>query len=190
MLWVLTGTVNSGKSRWAKTLVSALKQKTNITIGGIINNALFENNLKVGYLCESLLTGVTEVFARRLDKKGNVDDIICGQWIILGKGMRFAQQSLSLALKKQTDLVVIDEFGPLEKAGKGLRKIIDAIIRSPSNVLIIVRKSLLNDFSEVYEKAHPQIIDIEEIGLTEESMKKSMPYKWFTERKLAQQDLR
>ncbi|MCD6386338.1 DUF2478 domain-containing protein [Candidatus Sumerlaeota bacterium] len=176
--------MNSGKSRWAKALVSLLKENTSITIGGIINNAIFENNVKIGYLCESLLTGATEVFARRSQKKENDDDIICGQWVILSKGMRFAQQALLQAHKEHPDLVVIDEFGLLEKDGKGLRNEIDKIVSSSNNVLIVVRKPLLYDITTIYGKTTPQIIDIEKIGTDEEAVKNSMPYKCFAEKNI------
>ena len=182
MLWFLTGPVDSGKSRWTRCLVDVIKNTLNFRVGGIINNALFEKNEKVGYLCESLISGETCLFARFRDQKKHENDIVCGKWVIFEVGLSFAQRSLQRALHEEVQLIVVDEFGILENQGRGLRSQIDALITANQNVLVIVRDSLLEFVKEIYDSYPYTVLYIGDLGCDKEALKGSVVFQWFLDK--------
>ena len=180
MQLLLTGPVNSGKSRYLSTLVMILRNTLHITIGGIINHADMQGGIKVGYICESLMNGRRQVFAQHQNRiTPKPDDISCGSWIITADGIAFARDALSSAVKAALELVIIDEFGILEVQGRGLRDEIDVLVSSDIPLIIVVRESLVDSMQQIYADNKPEIIDIRRIKPDTDSLKDSLFHKWF-----------
>ncbi len=186
MLWLLTGPVNSGKSRYVKALIELLRADFSLKIGGIINYGLFRAGSKIGYQCEDLLTGRRHKFAIKpkdnslsyissLLKNG---DVKIGNWVILKDGLQFAIRALEQAFLQKAELIVVDEFGILELDGEGFRPIVDRLINTRLNSLIVVRQELLKKVSEIYKSHNPEIVYVDELN-DAKKLKDSSIYKCF-----------
>ena len=158
---------------------SELQKELHIQLGGVITHSIHENGVKTSYICESLLTGDVCLFARLSGGREDRNGILCGQWLILNSGMEFARQELEQALDKQVDLVVVDEFGILEKQGKGLRHVVDNVVESSTNSLIIVRTSLVSYVQQLYRDYSPNVIDIAGVEYDTSGLRDSIIYQWF-----------
>lgn len=66
-------------------------------------------------------------------------------------GVRLAKSALSLASAGSADLIIVDEFGPLEMIGKGWRKEIDLLVTSADAlILLVVRSELADEVQKLY----------------------------------------
>lgn len=187
MLWLLTGPVNSGKSRYVKVLIELLRADFSIKIGGIINHGLFRAGSKIGYQCEDLLTGRRNEFAKKLKENTlyytssllQNGDVKLGSWVILKEGLLFAIQALEQAFLQKAELIIVDEFGILELDGEGFRTIVDRLIKTRLNLLIVVREDLLKEVTEIYKSHNPTVIYPDELNDDKIKLKDSSVYRWF-----------
>ncbi len=105
MIYVITGTKNSGKTAFAKKLHTALCQ-SGIEAGGIVSEGEFINGEKRVYHVKSLRTGKRMKLLEL--NNGPVPD---------KAGFDFADAVLGKA--QNYGVIIGDEFGPLEAAGGG-----------------------------------------------------------------------
>ena len=89
-----------------------------------------------------LLTGKEVAFARLSLYRSFKGGEKVGSYTISRDGIIFACDAIKRAVESRCDLVVVDEVGPLELAGKGLMPAVELALTSPGNVLIVVRSSL------------------------------------------------
>ncbi len=183
MLWLLTGEINSGKSRWVRMLVTLLRNDLSLKIGGIITHAVFERNRKSGYVCEDLLSGGERPFALLQARPTGPSDFVCGRWLILGTGLEFARTALERSFQESPDIIVVDEFGILEIEGKGFRRNVDNLARSGSDLFIIVRTSLVNEAQSIYKDSTPAVVQINTQTLNQQVARESDIYKWYASAK-------
>ncbi|MCX7766772.1 MAG: nucleoside-triphosphatase [Candidatus Sumerlaeia bacterium] len=187
VLCVLTGPVNSGKSSYAKKLIELLRTDFSVIIGGIINYGIFRAGRKVGYQCEDLLTGIRHKFAIELKENTSSsafrirkhEDVKVGSWFIFKEGLQFAIRALEQAIVQKAELIVVDEFGILERDGQGLRSTVNKLINTRLNSLIIVRQELLKEVTEIYKLYQPMVVYLDELKGDTLKLKESCIYKWF-----------
>lgn len=83
------------------------------------------------------------------------DTTTIGQYIFSNQAFLWAQEKLIKAINNEIDWLVIDEIGPLELEGKGLEpaisKILAEVKHSNQNVIIVVRKNLLDKITAHYK---------------------------------------
>jgi nucleoside-triphosphatase THEP1 len=66
-------------------------------------------------------------------------------------GRRLAGSALNATRAKSADLVIVDEFGPLEMLGKGWRSDVDLLLTSTNAlILLVVRKGLTDQVQQLY----------------------------------------
>jgi nucleoside-triphosphatase THEP1 len=66
-------------------------------------------------------------------------------------GRRLARSALDPTRVESADLVIVDEFGPLEMLGKGWRGAVDLLLTSTDAlILLVVRKGLTDRVRELY----------------------------------------
>jgi nucleoside-triphosphatase len=83
-------------------------------------------------------------------------------------GIRFGIDALDLERLKKTDLVVIDEVGPFELRGKGWAVPLKALLENFSkDIVLIIRKSLLEEVIGFWKLKDPAIYDIAESSAEE-----------------------
>lgn len=73
-----------------------------------------------------------------------------GPWLIMEEGLSRATELIGQAVRSRCDLVAIDEFGPLEFEGKGLREAVDSAMSSGVPVLLVVREELVERVRRLY----------------------------------------
>ena len=141
ILWV--GPKHSGKSTAAAKLAEKAK-KAGFKVAGILAPAIYENAKLVGFDIFDLQSCKGTILAIR--KKDNEP------FSFTSKGLRFGQAALSKKAAGQADLIIVDEFGPLELAGKGWRKCVDNLLSSTTALLLlVVRKELTRRVRKLYE---------------------------------------
>jgi nucleoside-triphosphatase THEP1 len=73
-----------------------------------------------------------------------------GPWLLLSSGLSAASSAIEEALAEGCRLIVVDEFGPLECRGEGLRPAVDSAVRAGRSLLLVVRQDLVSRVQELY----------------------------------------
>lgn len=84
-------------------------------------------------------------------------------FVFIDDGMRLGNAALRQELEESADLVIIDEFGPLEFAGQGWRSSVDSLLASMNTILLlVVRRELINPVQHIYADFHCRNINATE----------------------------
>jgi nucleoside-triphosphatase THEP1 len=163
--WMLTGPVNSGKSSAVSRIVERARHlDPPWRVGGVVSSGVFTDGAKLAYMGQDCLGGPAFLLAvrtpldavtrDRLQRSGVPAPSTCGQpvgqWLVLDDGLALAQQAIQRAIHTRCDLIVLDEFGPLESAGRGLRPAADAAMNSGIPTLLVVREALVAEVQRLY----------------------------------------
>lgn len=133
ILW--TGPRHSGKTSSAAGLAEAMRRDGS-TVGGFLAPSVYREKTLVGFQILDLQTGRRATLARRGPKGSSVVGFgFCE------RGMQLGRQALQATIASPVDLVVVDEFGPLELDGRGWRSDVESLLRSGSAVLLLVVRS-------------------------------------------------
>jgi len=138
MVFILTGEVHSGKTSLLKKVIPLLQARRRVT----------------GYVCESVGEGdsikgydLVEIGGGRFPflRRGNPPDRQnVGPFFLEEEGMRQAERILGQA--SPGSLLIVDEIGPLELEGGGVRAALEkALSRKTGPVLVVIRQPLLDD---------------------------------------------
>lgn len=139
-LILVTGLSGVGKTTWCKRLAVQAK-KQGLQVSGILSPGIFKGNRKTGIGVTDLYTGEQRQLARlRQDKEA---ELATPRWAFEPESLAWANTRLESSPK--TDLLIIDELGPLEfLRGEGL---ISGLTRVDSQdykvACVVVRSSLL-----------------------------------------------
>jgi nucleoside-triphosphatase THEP1 len=146
---LLLGEKESKKSQILWTLF----KKSNC--GGIICIPVFQGTTKIGKDAIDMTDNRRHVFCR-IKEIAEFDGIPTEKYIISEAGIQFCIDALKKSVEK--DLIIVDEFGPLELQGGGIYQIAKEIIESEKNVIIVLRKNLekrfLERFPYLFEKLY------------------------------------
>jgi nucleoside-triphosphatase THEP1 len=130
---LLAGPVFSGKSRFVEALAGSLAASGR-AVGGFVQRGVFDaGGRKVGYDLVGLSSGSCRRIANRRED---------------GAGWRFEDGAFADALgevRAGAELVVIDEVGPIELAGRGHAAAVDRALSICPAVLVVVREALLDE---------------------------------------------
>jgi len=190
-LSILTGPLGSGKSTLLASLLSLLeKEFPGISAGGILCRALFQDQAKVGYELEQRPGGRRCLFALRHAPAGHPqseprqgappelfqekllecipdsDRLPLGQWIISRKALRQGEEAIRRAVQGGCNLVVVDEFGPLELQGGGFRPAVDGLAESGKAGILVVREGLLEQVRQLYEAFISAIVPVAKVEVS------------------------
>ena len=141
MRLLVVGEPGSGKTSWCREYIDE-RRKRGVSVGGILCPAIEQQGQRVGSNALDLLTGQEIPFARLSRHRSFKAGEKIGNYIISRDAISFAFGAIERAVKRNCDLVVIDEVGPLELTGKGLMPAVQLALRSGVNALIVVRSSL------------------------------------------------
>lgn len=143
ILW--TGPKHCGKTTSA-TQLSQKARAEGFTVAGILEPSLYDNGELLGFDVLDVKNHKRTPLARRNKGKSRT-----GAFIFIKDGLKFGNVILSSEAIKLADLIIIDEFGPLELKGKGWRRNIDLLLSSSNAILlIIVRHELKDTFKQLY----------------------------------------
>jgi len=143
ILW--TGPKHCGKTTSATQLI-LMARAEGFTVAGILQPSLYDNGELVGFDVLDIQNQKRTPLARR-----NKDKSTMGFFNFITEGLTFGNAVLSEEAIKFADLVIIDEFGPLELKGQGWRRNIDSLLSSSNAIiLIIIRQGLKDTFQKLY----------------------------------------
>jgi len=152
---LITGPVNSGKSKHFEKLVENEKEK-GVTVSGIIARSVFEHGYKTGFDVINVYTGKARLLAR-IDR--TPDELFtAGKYSFSKDGFNFAREAL-LGFHKG-GAAFLDEVGPLELEGGGYADCLTTLLGSDiARLYIVVRTSCLPALIEDYlDKLNYRII--------------------------------
>jgi len=149
ILW--TGRKHSGKTTAALKLARRAYAQ-DFTIAGLLAPSVYLNGELIGFDLLDLQNNKRTHLAVRKAGKNKA-----ARFTLTAAGLKLANSALNSARAKSADLVIIDEFGPLEMLGKGWRKNVDLLLTSTNTlILLVVRNELTNQVQELYSSVPSQ----------------------------------
>jgi nucleoside-triphosphatase THEP1 len=143
ILW--TGPKHSGKTTAAGELATRARDE-GFCIAGLLAPAVYECNRLVGFDAIDLRTEARAPLASR-----RVDVGESGGFRFAEQGWMFGKAVLDVSTVGSAELVIVDEFGPLELAGQGWREDVDLLLAgTEAAVLLVVRGELVQEVERLY----------------------------------------
>jgi nucleoside-triphosphatase THEP1 len=143
ILWV--GEKHSGKTTSAANLARSARDE-GFNVAGLLAPSLYCNGRLTGFDVLDLANGKRAPLARRQTNPGKT-----GPFAFMTDGLKFGNAALSAKATKSADLIIVDEFGPLELNGDGWRKNVDSLLTSNDAViLLVVRRELAGEVRQLY----------------------------------------
>ena len=145
-LILFTGRKHSGKTTAAERLARQVRSE-GFRIAGLLAPSVYEDNRLVGFGAVDLIRDRQIKLANRrtTEDKG-------GRWEFTREGLKLGRAALNPSAANSADLIIVDEFGPLELEGRGWRKEVDLLLSSTDiPVMLVVRQELVECVQELYE---------------------------------------
>jgi nucleoside-triphosphatase THEP1 len=143
VLW--TGEKHSGKTTSVTHLVNIVREE-GFKVAGLLAPSLYRDGKLIGFDALDLRNETRVPLARLNTKAGKTE-----RFEFLQEGLKLGNAALNAKATKSTDLIVIDEFGPLELNGQVWRKNIDSlIVSSNALILLVVRQELAESVRRLY----------------------------------------
>jgi len=143
ILW--TGRKHSGKTTSAARL-AGMARVEGFDTAGLLAEALYHDGRLIGFDAIDLQTENRAPLARRRSEGGEFVP-----FDFITEGVELGRNALSIAATESADLVVVDEFGPLEMNSQGWRTDVDLLIRSSEAlILLVVREELAGQVQHLY----------------------------------------
>ena len=162
ILWA--GPKHSGKT----TAVLGLSEEARaagFVVAGLAAPSIYEDNRLIGFDAIDLYT-----FTRGpLSRRGLKSPRRAGPFGFLSEGLALGHEALTRPAARSADLVIVDEFGPLELDGAGWRKEVDTLVsKALGLILLVVRNGLVKPVGRLYPgngcnvlaAAHPAAADV------------------------------
>ncbi len=157
-LTIISGDTRSGKTTYLKKLIhKLLEENPDLIIGGLIAHGIDKNRERLGFEIENILSGEKVLLCDNIHQKG---DLRIGKYYFKQSGLEFGRKSLNEAISK-SDLLVIDEIGPMELKGKGwFNEIESAFKKDNLDMIWIVRKSILDKVLKLWQHTNVKVINL------------------------------
>lgn len=143
ILW--TGSKHSGKTTSIANLVQ-IAHDEGFNVAGVSAPSLYRNGKLIGSDVIDLRSKTRAPLARRKTNKSEIKS-----FAFMDAGLELGETALSLSATKSAELIIIDEFGPLELNGGGWRRNVDMLLTSSNTlILLVVRQELANRVQQLY----------------------------------------
>ena len=143
ILW--TGEKHCGKTTSAADLAQVAREE-GFDVAGVLAPSIYNNGRLVGFDAIDLRNEERTPLARR-----QPDSATARPFTFFVDGLRHGNTALGPMATKSADLVVVDEFGPLEFDGGGWRRSVDLLFASSSSlILLVVRQELAGAVRQLY----------------------------------------
>lgn len=137
---LVVGGKNSGKTAYLRRVVQRARQH-GLNTGGILSPGKCEKGTKSEYFIEDIRTGRQFRLAWLSERESS--PIRVGSYAFSPRAFEVANRILRES--RNADVVVLDEYGPLEKNGGGFRPALEYLLQNYSGILFIaLRPSLLH----------------------------------------------
>lgn len=154
ILFLWTGPKHGGKTTAAARLARAVRQE-GFRVAGLLAPSVYRDGHLAGFDALDLRSEARAPLAVRRDGPGDV-----GSFHFLDEGLKLGGRALDVAAIQGADLVMVDEFGPLEFASGGWRGAVDSLVlvgRMP--LLIVVRQELAGAVRDIYADVPSRLLD-------------------------------
>ncbi len=141
---IVHGEIGSGKTQFAKRLVTAM-EKQQVKVGGIIGPRLLHEGETIGYKVRDISTARERLLATL-----NPPGISVGRFYLSEQALAFARAALERAARRD-QVIVVDEVGRLELAGCGHAKALQVVLKSEAVVVLCVRTCFVKNITEIFE---------------------------------------
>jgi nucleoside-triphosphatase THEP1 len=150
VLW--TGPTRSGKTTAAGRLAERAAA-AGAAVAGLLAAAVGRGGRPDGYDVVDLATGARRPLARAAED-GEAD---VGRFRFDPEGLAFGRAALAAASARAADLVIVDEFGPLELQGGGWWPAVDGLLAGgfAGVLLLVVRERRAGDVARLYARWQP-----------------------------------
>ena len=139
------GGKHSGKTTSAANLAQTARDK-GFNVAGLLAPSLYCDGRLIGFDALDLGSKKRAPLARRQTGPGKSE-----RFTFITDGLKLGNAALSAEATKSADLIIVDEFGPLELNGDGWRKNVDSLLASSSAViLLVVRRELADEVRQLY----------------------------------------
>jgi nucleoside-triphosphatase len=143
ILW--TGQKHSGKTTSVAKLVEIARGE-GFNVAGLLAPALYRDCELLGFDAIDLQNETRAPLANRNTDASKTED-----FTFLAEGLKLGNAALSATATKTADLVIVDEFGPLELDGRLWRENVDSLLASSSAlILLVVRQELADAVRRLY----------------------------------------
>jgi len=173
---IITGEVQEGKTTFLLELITLLKAK-GVRMNGFLARGVHDESGRIGYDLEDVSSGESCKYIRN---SYNKDWYRHGKYYFSPDGLEFGAEILNEIHYDETNLLVIDEVGPVELKGRGWADEIDRLVNT-SNVmqLWVVRKSILKKVIRQWNIGEVMLVDVK----TDELEKSALEISIFINRK-------
>jgi nucleoside-triphosphatase THEP1 len=154
---IITGDIHQGKTGVAQKVVTILLDQ-GVNIGGFLAIGRDEDGVRTGFSIKEIETNKTmELCSVKKEKTS----ITTGHFNFSEETIRWGNDILAPENLKNKQLVVIDELGPLELAGKGWAGAIEKICeQNPLPQVWIARKGIIDKISRKWNVGNIYIYNI------------------------------
>jgi len=158
MILVLTGPVHSGKTTLLKRLLPGLEE-IGFPASGYLSLTVMKDGEIVGYDLFDIKKGQTTPFLR---SEGEAGWQKVGSYFFLPGGLEAA--AAAILGSKPGEILIIDEVGPMELAGRGVWPALSEVISRPMlDCLLVIRRPLLDSLRERLGKRPLEAFDVKEM---------------------------
>jgi nucleoside-triphosphatase THEP1 len=148
ILWV--GQRHSGKTTSAGRLVSRVRGE-GFSVCGLLAPSVYEDGELAGFDAVDIRTGRRAALARRSEVEEG------GRFAFLTEGLEVGREALGQEVVESADIVVIDEFGPVELGGGGWRAEVERVLeRTGVIVMLVVRRESAAEVCGLYRGYGPE----------------------------------
>ena len=169
-IFIVTGDIASGKTSLLAALAEEFRQRQR-SVRGILSPVVRMDSMRIGYDVMNIQTGERVPLCRN-DPDGV--GIAIGEWIFRDDGIRFGNVSLDPSSLIASDLVIVDEVGPLELENKVWATSLDRLVgSSPCPIILTVREHLIERVQNRWSFI-PQFVWKTEVGNSAELLKEIM----------------
>jgi nucleoside-triphosphatase THEP1 len=138
MIALLTGPLHAGKTTFLQNFIPKI-QSGGLEVGGYVTPSLWSEGRVEGYDLVDLGSGARLPFLRR---EGRPSWPKAGPFFLIPPGLRRAAGIIRRA--PRSGLLAVDEVGPLELQGGGVRQALDrALALRTGPTLLVVREAIL-----------------------------------------------
>jgi nucleoside-triphosphatase THEP1 len=158
-IFILTGDVDEGKTATARRIVDRLKD-SGMNIQGLLSTKNRDYPGKHDYHIKDIVSGEKALLCSQSSAQGSIKT---GRFYFSEEGLTFGRNILLQSLDHPTDLIVIDELGPLELKDKGWTPAIEQLLtKSKVPHLWIVREKLVNIIMRKWHIGDVRVFNIKE----------------------------
>lgn len=144
VLWV--GPRHSGKTTTVGELARKAKNE-GFNVAGVLAPSVYDDDCLTGFEVVDLRTGKRLPLATR-----KINQNQQGGFTFTQTGLEFGSNALSTEAVKSAELIIVDEFGPLELEGKGWRENVDLLFSTvDALMLLVVRNQIAGRIQDLYK---------------------------------------